>query len=82
MTALTAQQEAGRDTQGSPADAPASYIAEATTHLIGFEIELTDVVGKRFHSQQRTEADRQSLVAHLARESSGAARDLAALIRP
>ncbi|WP_409052156.1 FMN-binding negative transcriptional regulator [Variovorax sp. GrIS 2.14] len=82
LTALTAQQEAGRDSPWSPAEAPAAYIDEAAAHLIGFEIELTDLVGKRFLSQQRTEADRHSLVAHLAREPSGAARDLAALIRP
>jgi transcriptional regulator len=82
LTALAAQQEAGRDPPWTPADAPASYIDEAAAHLIGFEIELTDLVGKRFLSQQRTEADRHSLVAHLAREPSGAARDLAGLIRP
>ncbi|AMM24127.1 FMN-binding negative transcriptional regulator [Variovorax sp. PAMC 28711] len=82
LAALTAQQEARRDRPWSLAEAPGSFVDEMAAQLIGFEIDLSELVGKRFLSQQRTEADRRSIVAHLQRESSGAARDLGALIAP
>ena len=47
-----------------------------------FEIALSELEGKRFLSQQRTPADRHSLIAHLQTEDSGMARDVAALIVP
>ncbi|WP_240531416.1 hypothetical protein [Variovorax boronicumulans] len=50
--------------------------------LVGFEIDILALSGKRFLSQQRTEADRRSLVEHLSREESLPARALAALIQP
>jgi len=53
----------------------------AAQRLGGFEIEIRTLAGKRFLSQQRTEADRRSLIEHLGREASPSARALAALIR-
>lgn len=82
LAALAAAQEAHRDPPWSLAEASPQFIEEATQHLVGFEVDIVERVGKRFLSQQRTEADRQSIVRHLAGEASGAARDLAALIEP
>lgn len=82
LRALTAAQEGGRAQPWSLDDAAASFIDDAAAHLVGFEIMVERLEGKRFLSQQRTEADRRSVVEHLAREASGAARDVAALIVP
>ncbi|BEP95026.1 FMN-binding negative transcriptional regulator [Acidovorax sp. A79] len=82
LAALTASQEAHRAQPWSLHDASPAFIDEAALHLRGFEIEVTRLEGKRFLSQQRTPADRSSLVAHLALERQGAAHDVAALIVP
>lgn len=79
---LTATQEAHRALPWSLEDASAEFVADAARHLVGFEIDIDHLAGKRFLSQQRTEADRQSLVRHLALERSGTARDVAGLIAP
>lgn len=80
LEALTASQEAHREAPWSLQDAAPSFIEGAAQSLIGFEIDIDQLAGKRFLSQQRTEADRQSLVRHLSLERSGSARDVAALI--
>ncbi|CAN7779897.1 hypothetical protein LJR175_008035 [Variovorax sp. LjRoot175] len=59
-----------------------AFLEDAAQALIGFEIEIQDLTGKLFLSQKRTEADRRSVIYHLERETSGTARDLAALIVP
>lgn len=82
LAALTAAQEAGRAEPWSLEMAAPDYVEGAARHLVGFEIEITALEGKRFLSQQRTEADRRSLIAHLEREPSGMARDVARLIVP
>lgn len=82
LAALTAAQEAGRSEPWSLELAAPDYVQGAARHLVGFEIEVTALQGKRFLSQQRTEADRRSLVEHLVREPSGMAHDVARLIVP
>lgn len=82
LASLTAAQEEGRDQPWALAMAAPDYVESAARHLVGFEIEITALEGKRFLSQQRTEADRRSLIDHLAREPSGMARDVARLITP
>lgn len=82
LAALTAAQEAGRARPWSLEIAAPDYVESAARHLVGFEIEITALDGKRFLSQQRTEADRRNLVAHLECEPSGMARDVARLIVP
>jgi transcriptional regulator len=66
----------------SLADASPEFVADAAQRLGGFEIEIHTLSGKRFLSQQRTEADRRSVVENLQREASPSARALAALIKP
>jgi len=51
-------------------------------HLVGFEIEIRDLVGKKFLSQQRTEADRSSLVSNLMLDPAPGSRAIASLIKP
>lgn len=82
LAALTAAQESGRSEPWSLELAAPDYVQDAARRLAGFEIEVTALQGKRFLSQQRTEADRHSLIEHLAREPSGMARDVAQLITP
>lgn len=82
LAALTQAQEARRVPPWTLDDANPEFLARSAGHLRGFEITLSALAGKRFLSQQRTPADRQSLVAHLQAEDSGMARDVAALIVP
>lgn len=82
LAALTLAQEAHRNAPWSLTDASPEFVDEAAARLIGLEIDVEQLAGKRFLSQQRTEADRRSLVEHLAEESTGAARDVAGLITP
>lgn len=82
LAALTAAQEEGRDAPWSLGDASPEFVDTAAHRLGGFEIEIQALTGKRFLSQQRTEADRRSVIDHLRREASPSAHALAALIKP
>ena len=82
LAALTATQEQHRAQPWSLDMAAPDYVENAARHLVGFEMEVTALEGKRFLSQQRTEADRRSLVEHLEREPCGMARDVARWIVP
>lgn len=82
LQALTQSQETHRARPWSLQDASAAFVDGAARRLLGFEIDIEQLAGKRFLSQQRTAEDRQSLVEHLHREPSGAARDVADLIVP
>ncbi|MBS7808396.1 FMN-binding negative transcriptional regulator [Variovorax sp. PCZ-1] len=80
LAALTAGQEAGRVNEWRMQDAAPDHIENAANHLLGFEIHITELLGKKFLSQQRTPIDRESLVMHLKTEFRGAANDVADLI--
>ena len=80
LAALTARQEAHREQPWSLNDSAKQFVTDAVQGLIGFELEILTLSGKRFLSQQRTEADRQSVVHHLEREASGMARDVATMM--
>ncbi|MDM0020197.1 FMN-binding negative transcriptional regulator [Variovorax saccharolyticus] len=82
LRALTAFQEAQREAPWSLEDASPSFVEEAARRLVGFEIDVEQLAGKRFLSQQRTQADRHSLIRHLSLERAGSARELASLIVP
>ena len=82
LTALMHEQESPREHPWSIADTSAKFLEDAARALVGFEIDIVDLSGKLFISQQRTEADRKNLIHHVGREQSGSARDLAALIVP
>lgn len=82
LGALTAEQEAEREAPWSLHETAADVLDNAARRLIGFEIEIAEIAGKRFLSQQRTEADRRSVIEHLSQEPRGMARDLASWIEP
>ena len=82
LASLTATQEATRAQPWSTTDISPDFLSETTKRLVGFEIQIEAMTGKRFLSQQRTEADRESLVQHLALDASLSARAVATLIKP
>lgn len=82
LRSLAKAQEADRPDGWNVDAAPPEFLAEMSARLIGFEIDITQLDGKRFLSQQRTPADRESIVRHLEASDDGPARALAALITP
>jgi transcriptional regulator len=82
LASLTESQESSRVEPWSMAQAAPQFIDEVSEKLIGFEIGVTELVGRSMLSQQRTVADRQSLISHLALEPSASARELGAFIAP
>lgn len=59
---LTRQSEASEPRPWKMGDAPADYLAEQLHHIIGIEIELTRVEGKRKLSQNREPRDFEGAV--------------------
>jgi transcriptional regulator len=59
---LTRANEAGEPQPWKMTDAPEGYIVEQLSHIVGIEIELTRVGGKRKLSQNRDLRDFQSTV--------------------
>lgn len=82
LASLTETQELGRIAPWSMTEAAPLFIQEVSERLIGFEITVTELVGRSMLSQQRTVADRLSLISHLALEPSSSARELGTLIVP
>ncbi|MDI1267851.1 MAG: FMN-binding negative transcriptional regulator [Polaromonas sp.] len=82
LAKLTASQEAGRENPWSIDDISPEFLQNASERLVGFEIDIVEMTGKRFLSQQRTEADRLNLIRHLALEESPSAKAVATLIKP
>lgn len=82
LSKLTATHEDKLSQPWTTADASPEFLAQMANHLVGFEIEIRDLVGKKFLSQQRTEADRSSLVSNLMLDSSPGSRTIASLIKP
>lgn len=81
LARLTASQEAGRDNAWSIDEVSPDFLQHACERLVGFEIDIVEMSGKRFLSQQRTEADRHNLIRTLALEESQSAKAVAALIQ-
>ncbi len=68
VDALTRTHEGPRAKPWSITDAPEDYLATMLRAIIGFEIEVTAMIGKFKASQNRNDADRQSLARGLADE--------------
>lgn len=79
VRSLTDQHEAGRREPWSVDDAPADYVGKQLRAIVGFEIDVHDIVGKFKASQNRSEADRAGVRAGL--DSSGT-RLVEELVRP
>lgn len=76
---LTAQQERGRAAPWSVADAPADFIAAQLQAVVGLEIPIARIEGKRKTSQSRSEADRAGVARGL-RADGPAGEAMAALV--
>lgn len=82
LSTLTDAQEDKRAQPWSIAEASPEFLYQTVQRLVGFEIEIHDLVGKKFLSQQRTEADRTSLVSNLMLDPAPGSRVIASLIKP
>jgi len=63
--ALTDAHERGRDSPWQVSDAPADYIEGMLRAIVGFEIRISDIVGKFKGGQNRSPADRAAVHAAL-----------------
>jgi len=59
---LTRQHEADKPSPWKMADAPAEYLAEQLRHIVGIEIRLTRLDGKRKLNQHHRQADRKGAI--------------------
>lgn len=66
---LTRQHEAGQDRPWKMGDAPADFIGEELRHIVGIEVRITRLEGKRKLNQHHDEADFEGAIRGL--ETSG-----------
>jgi len=76
--ALSDRHEASREHPWSVNDAPADYIRGLAAGIVGLELAIGRVEVKRKLSQNRSEADRQGVIAGLSASASETDRSLAA----
>jgi transcriptional regulator len=69
VTRLTRRHEGGRDHPWAISDAPPEYIDGQLRAIVGVELTITSIEAKQKLSQNRTELDREGVVAGLRRES-------------
>ncbi len=78
LARLTRTHEADQPSPWRMGEAPADYLAELLAHIVGIEVELTRIEGKRKLSQNREARDFQGAVRAL---ESGGRQDLADAMR-
>jgi len=78
---LTASQEEGRPVPWRVADAPPDYIERQLGAIVGLEIPIVRLVGKWKVSQNRTDREREGVVAGLDAEGSESAAEMSRLVR-
>lgn len=78
---LTAHHEAGRDDPWSPDEAPAAFVEANLAEIVGIEVRLTRLEGKRKLSQNRTPADAAAVRVALA-AGTAAEREVARWMAP
>lgn len=62
LARLTRQHEASQPQPWKMGDAPADFLAEILGHIVGIEIRLTRLEGKRKLNQHHTAADREGAI--------------------
>jgi transcriptional regulator len=82
LNRLTDHHEAGRAKPWKVDDAPADFIETMVRAVVGIEIPLTRLIGKRKVSQNRSRADREGVAAGLSASASEAERAMAKLVLP
>jgi len=81
VSRLTSRHEAGRETPWSVNDAPADFVQQLLVSIVGFEIEVTRLVGKWKMTQNRGAADRAGVATALLAEAQAQAAGVAALVQ-
>jgi transcriptional regulator len=79
--ALTAAHEAGQERRWRVEDAEPAYLAAQLRGIVGIELRIDRLEGKWKLGQNRSQADRQGMLAGLERQCDAASIALAALIR-
>lgn len=72
LNKLTDQHEAGRASPWSVGDAPEDYIHKLTGAVVGIELTIDELIGKRKASQNQPERNRRGVVEGMRREGSEA----------
>jgi len=80
VSKLTDSQERQQKAPWQLTDAPPKYVDQMLGAIIGFEITITELVGKWKLSQNRSAADRAGVVAGLAELPAESSREMAALV--
>lgn len=78
---LSDRHEAGFPEPWQVSDAPADYIDKQLRAIVGFRLTIEALEGKLKLSQNRTEADRKSVVTALSVSSDAKARDVARMMK-
>jgi transcriptional regulator len=80
VTRLTERHEGRRPQPWAVSDAPPSYIESMLRGIVGIEVEITRIEGKRKLSQNKSEQDRAGIAAGLS-DGTADERDIAAAMR-
>ena len=80
VTGLTGHHEDMRPAPWKVSDAPDDYIRSQLKGIVGVELTITRLEGKRKLSQNRSQADREGVMAGLAASPSEADRAIASLM--
>jgi transcriptional regulator len=81
VTLLTDHHESGRDQPWAVSDAPAEYISGQLRGIVGIEMRVEAATGKAKLSQNRSQADRDGVIAGLQGEPNSAAWTVARAMR-
>jgi transcriptional regulator len=73
---LTDEHEQKREQPWSVSDAPDSYIEKLLPAIVGFEIEMDEVVGKFKLSQNQSEENRKGVISGLAESGTGISENM------
>jgi transcriptional regulator len=80
VTRLTRLHEGGREHPWAVTDAPPEYINGQLRAIVGVELTITSIEAKQKLSQNRSELDREGVVAGLRNEASAGPAEIAGLI--
>jgi transcriptional regulator len=80
LQTLTERQERRYESPWQMSDAPAGYIEQMLTAIVGFEIAMESLTGTWKLSQNRSAADRSGVVTSLSASTDAASQDMATLV--
>jgi transcriptional regulator len=80
LETLTGRHERRYESPWQVSDAPADYIDQMLTAIVGFEIAIESLTGTWKLSQNRSAADREGIVTALSAATDAASHDMATLV--